>query len=205
MDNPSPQKRRYCSHCRYPIQVCLCASIKKIQSSLKLVILQHPDEVSHAKNTARLVKLSIEDTQIIVGESAEDFAEFRRNCDTRPKDYLIIFPNQHSQAMETVLTPTTAASVTHLILIDGTWRKAKKIWQLNPWLQQLNSVHFKFPPQNHYRMRKTHVESSLSTLEAAAYSLNYLSQLDCSGLLTLLDAMQHQIERFIPEQVKTKN
>lgn len=88
----------------------------------------------------------------------------------------------------------------NLILLDGTWRKAKKMWMLNPWLHDLPSWHFGQPPENQYRMRKTNLEHSLSTLEAAAYGLDCLCHFDSAKLLKLFNAMQTQIERFQPDK-----
>lgn len=164
--------------------------------------MQHPDESTHAKNTARLLTLSIQNSDIYVGEDPADFAEVAHKVEDDPKQFWVIFPNSQSQPIETWSIPLNFTLPKNLILLDGTWRKAKKMWILNPWLHDLPSWHFQQPPKNQYRMRKTSMEYSLSTLEAAAYSLNCLSKFDSTNLLTLLNAMQSQIERFRPDKDK---
>ena len=152
----------------------------------------------HAKNTARLLTLGLQNSNICVGEKPADFVEIARNAESEPEQFWVIFPNPQSLPIETYTTSSKLVLPKNLILLDGTWRKAKKMWLLNPWLHNLPSWHFQQPPKNQYRMRKTNIKHSLSTLEAAAYSLSCLSEFDSTNLLKLLDAMQSQIARFKP-------
>lgn len=165
--------------------------------------MQHPSEALHPKNTARLLTLGIQNSDIYVGEKPLDFATIRLKVSHQPEQYWVAFPNPQSQPIESWSSPATLSLPKNLILLDGTWRKAKKIWMLNPWLHDLPSWHFQQSPQNQYRMRKTKLEYSLSTLEAAAYSLSCLCDFDSTNLLKLLDAMQIQIERFRPNKDET--
>lgn len=184
-------KRHQCEQCNYPIKVCVCDDIKTFDVPLRLVILQHPSEVKHAKNTARLVPLCISQCEIHVGESEQDFVSI---IPTLENPYLI-YPSEISTPIESM--DQSKQSPKTLVFIDATWKKAYKIFQLNSWLHSIPSLHFVEVPDNQYHIRKTALAHSLSTLEAIAYALQKTTSVDPSPLLTALDAMQNHRQRFI--------
>ncbi len=188
--------RKVCSKCQYPVTTCVCASIETLAPAAQLIVMQHPSEVEHAKNSVRLLKLVIPDTQVIVGETAEDFAELRRYLTDSHKPIYLIYPNEQSQEVK------QANPCEHgiFILLDGTWRKAFRMLQLNPWLLELPSLHLDVTQASNYTIRKSSRADSLSTLEAAALVLESLeSQVDVSPLYRAFDAMiQHQLASMPP-------
>jgi DTW domain-containing protein YfiP len=61
-----------------------------------------------------------------------------------------------------------------LIVLDGTWRKSRKMLYLNPLLQKLPRLPLRDTPPSQYRIRKAHKPDQLSTLEATCYALMQL-------------------------------
>lgn len=61
-----------------------------------------------------------------------------------------------------------------LIVLDGTWRKSRKILYLNPLLQQLPRLSLRDMPASHYRIRRAQAPDQLSTLEATCAALAQL-------------------------------
>jgi DTW domain-containing protein YfiP len=59
-------------------------------------------------------------------------------------------------------------------VLDGTWRKSRKMLYLNPLLQQLPRLPLRNTPPSHYLIRKAHAPDQLSTLEASCYALMQL-------------------------------
>ena len=185
--------RSYCSHCHYPVNVCLCQHIQQAFPKTHLVILQHPSEVKAAKNTARLIKLCIPKSEIIVGEQPQDFAELKKQIqhDTHQHSlrWGILYPTDQATQIEDIEKTSLSLKPQALILLDGTWKKAYKMWQLNPWLHALPQLTFREIPENRYLIRKTQQANSLSTLEAAAYALQCLEQHNSSHLYQAMNAM----------------
>lgn len=183
-------KRAYCHQCHYPAKVCVCDAIETQSSPYHIIILQHPNEAKHAKNTGRLVKLILPETTILTGESEQDFEELKQQVLLAPQGYHVFYPSNKSQGLESVEYSTLPAPEKTLIFIDATWRKALKMWHQNPWLQSCHQWHFSDTLIGHYAIRKTSVENGVSTLEAVAYALNQCCDHDEQPLLTLFDAMQ---------------
>jgi DTW domain-containing protein YfiP len=65
-----------------------------------------------------------------------------------------------------------------LIVLDGTWRKSRKMLYLSPLLQKLPRLPLRNTPASQYLIRKAHAPDQLSTLEASCYALMQLERDD---------------------------
>ena len=193
--------RHYCPHCSYPLTACLCDHVQPIQPQTQLVILQHPSEVEHKKNSVKVLSLVIPDTQVYVGETEADFALLSKQLMNCGRPVYLVYPSERSVSVE----QQTISADCILLLIDGTWRKAFKILQLNPWLTQLPAVHLPEGYASRYKIRKSSRSDSLSTLEASAYMLKALDEgLDVNPLLAAFDAMVAIRLQAMPSEVRLR-
>lgn len=193
--------RHYCAICRYPQHTCLCASVQRISPTTELVVLQHPSEVEHKKNSVRLLSLVIPETQVFVGETEADFSRLQAYLAACDKPIYLVYPSAFSVSVEA--QPIAPACL--LLLLDGTWRKAFKLLQLNPWLAQYPALHLAEGYESRYKIRKSHRSDSLSTLEASAYMLRALDPaLDVQPLMTLFEAMVEMHIKAMPSTVQAR-
>jgi len=190
--------RKICAACQYPAVVCVCSVITQIAVDVEIIILQHPSEKNRAKNTARLVSLVVPDAKVVVGESAADFEQIKQRLIDRESAgarVAVLFPSPES----TILSENVESAsniIQTLILIDGTWRKAKKMWQLNPWLWTLVVFRLEAGSKSRYRIRKGSQAGGLSTLEAAALALEIVEDADTEPLYKAFEAMQDKWQQF---------
>ncbi|WP_218353667.1 tRNA-uridine aminocarboxypropyltransferase [Alteromonas lipotrueiana] len=178
--------RRYCSHCHFPVSTCVCNQVIPIKSPVRFIILQHHKEAGHAKNTARLIPLVIPDTLIVTGNSEEDFLPAKQLASQYRCG--LLYPGSHSQPIESETFANERPR--QLVLLDGSWRQAYGLFQKLEWLRALPAWHFSQAPSSAYRIRHTEKSYSLSTLEAAAYSLKQGYQCNSDPLLRLQESMQ---------------
>lgn len=183
--------RIYCDSCHYPTTICLCAHISKIDSPAKVLILQHPKEVKHAKNTARLVPLCLTHSELIVGKNQSDFDAISQQLN--PEKTALIYPTDRSVELESAWQTKQPKPET-LIFIDASWRQAYGIWRSTPWLAMIPQYHFSQAPKSQYHIRHTKLAHSLSTLEAVAYSLKVSFNLDTQPMMRLLASMQEKMQ-----------
>ncbi|MGS2720984.1 tRNA-uridine aminocarboxypropyltransferase [Paraglaciecola aestuariivivens] len=207
MSELSHIKRPLCPQCAYPQSTCLCAWIKPVKAPCELIILQHPKETNHAKNTVKLLKLGLTNLQVIQGEHPEAFYQLSQQVRDNKDHYVLCYPNQNSQAIETLSLENKSQLLANqqkaVILIDASWRKALKMWHLNPWLHELPSWHFASPPTNQYQIRQTKIQNGLSTLEAVSYLLHKVHGFDGTALLHLFEKMQSTCFAQHHGQIKT--
>ncbi|MEY4908801.1 MAG: hypothetical protein RL260_2519 [Pseudomonadota bacterium] len=72
--------------------------------------------------------------------------------------------------------PLSTARPRRLVVLDGTWRKSRKLLHLNLALQRLPRLALVAPPPSQYTIRKAHRPDQLSTLEATCLALAQLEQ-----------------------------
>lgn len=179
--------RTYCDQCHYPKKTCVCQHIKSMLISLDVIIIQHPREASHAKNTARLVTMSIPSASIVLSNDDDAINTLAQTCCDKATG--LIYPSESSVALED-LSKEQKQQLEKIILIDGSWKQAYGIVKKLPWLQALPAYHFTLAAPSQYTIRHTSLPHALSTLEAAAHSVSCLREVDMSALYHLQAAMQ---------------
>jgi len=150
-----------------------------------VVILQHPNEVNHSKGTATLLTKSLQRCQIIVGENFNDNVELSQVLSQYHA--MLLYPSDKS----TVLSLDSGhknkrkntAKALCLIILDGTWKKAYRMFMLSKNLQSLPQVCLPDSLANsgQYLIRKVAKENALSSLEACCYALALLENADESN------------------------
>lgn len=186
--------RPYCEKCHFPRRTCICSLVSAVDDVTydgEIHVLQHPDEVGHAKNSLKLVTQLMPNVQVWTGENQEDFSELAYQVTQSSGGWGCFYPCT-SSIENTAFKPDLPD--TRLIFIDATWRKARKIWHLNSWMHNLPLYHLSRDYTPQYHIRKNHASHQLSTLEAIAYAIHW--ETDSTPLLQLFDKFQKQSKKF---------
>jgi len=184
---PRPQ----CSRCARPQSHCLCPLIPRLESRTRVLILQHPSEVGHALNTARLAALGLSNSELRVGETFTDLDELLAQPGYRA---CLLFPGEDAQPLAEQI-PRDDELPLLLVVPDGTWRKARKLLHLNPRLAALPRVTLVVGLTSRYRLRKAPMAGALSTLEAIVEALDTLEAPTC------FDELLRPFEALIEGQI----
>ncbi|WP_282387543.1 MULTISPECIES: DTW domain-containing protein [unclassified Pseudomonas] len=160
--------RAQCPRCLRPQTHCLCPLIPHLDSRTRVLVLQHPSEVSHALNTARLAALGLSNAELIVGEVFEDLPKLLNRPGYQAR---LLFPAEDAQPLQ-AYAPNDQPML--LVVPDGTWRKARKMLHLNPLLAALPRVTLTEGGVSRYRLRKAPGPGALSTIEAIVQALETL-------------------------------
>jgi DTW domain-containing protein YfiP len=140
-----------------------------------VLILQHPQEQDAVLGTAQLVLASLPKAELVVGLSWPNLAGALREPDVDPRRWAVLFPDRESGGDEVVTrdgTPLEPSALEGIIVLDGTWSKAKTLWWRNPWLSKLNRLTLKpSQPSIYGRLRVEPRLEFVSTLESVAAAL----------------------------------
>lgn len=199
--------REICPNCSYPVKTCVCEFISPATHRTPLIFLQHPNETNNAKNTLRLIELVSNNIQIQIGESEQDFAELKKEVLNNKEQFVLLFPSE--QATEITELNSQQTSDKTVIILDGTWKKAKKLLLLNPWLNDIQHVKLASDEngnviQGNYKIRSTKLEGALSTIEATALCLEQLENADVSPFYKALDGLNQNFTKLMPNDVKSR-
>ncbi len=196
-----------CSRCRRPESVCYCHDLIAHEAPVDILILQHPDESRHALNTATIVTLSVGNAEILVGEDfSSDIRLLKRLNDPDYKPWLL-FPKDGAVSLTTVANAVQGDKKPLFILLDATWRKARKIYYLSTCLHTLPAVQITTDKLSAYRIRKVPAAGYLSTVEAAVEVLNVFDhdQDTCDRMLVAFDRLIGNQITAMGESLYAKN
>lgn len=197
----SVPRRTLCPQCGRPLTACICRWIAPVPSRAHVLILQHPMEVANAKGSARLLQLSIAKCVTAVGECFDSAAlDSLLHADgLRP---ILLYPalpgaRELGVAAPPVLDPALLQDPARLrlVVLDGTWRKSRKMLYQNAALQTLPRIGLDDVPASLYRIRKAHAPHQLSTLEATCYALAQLHS-DAEAFVPLLRSFDEFVSHF---------
>jgi DTW domain-containing protein YfiP len=173
------------------LAACICRWIAPLESRVELLILQHPMEAANAKGSARLLHLSAANSVLAQGE-AFDPAALQALLFGGARTPVLLYPAAPGAPPGPALPADPAAL--RLVVLDGTWRKSRKMLHQNPLLQALPRLALSGMPASHYLIRKAHAPNQLSTLEAACHALARLDR--AAGVQPLLDAFDAFVAHF---------
>ena len=188
MTPAAPAKRLVCATCLRAQSTCICQWITPTAHGVEVLVLQHPLEVANAKGSARLLHLSLPHSRLVTGEVFTEpalqallTAPFQPQAGAhRPKHAILLYPDTPQEQALSLPPPALAPTLwrdpsqLRLIVLDGTWRKSRKMLYRNPQLQQLPRLSLRDLPASHYLIRKAHRPDQLSTLEATCAALMQL-------------------------------
>ena len=175
MPAPSFPARLLCAACQRPSRACICRWIAPVANLTDVLLLQHPLEVDNAKNSLRLLELSLARRTVAVGEQfspdlLQQLLEGPEPGRARP---VLLYPDTPGMPPSTALAADERGPL-RLVVLDATWRKSRKMLALNPALQALPRLALQAPPPSRYLVRKAHRDGQLSTLEAVCHALAQL-------------------------------
>lgn len=195
--NAQTRARLTCPRCHRPQSTCICRFVTPTPHPTEVLILQHPLEEHHAKNSARLLHLSLPQSSMAVGEVFDDAA--LQALMPEPRYTVLLYPPTayEGHAIPAPLDTTRLLDPSHvrLVVLDATWRKSRKMLHLSPALQRLPRFTLTEVPEGRYAIRKAHQPGQLSTLEATCAALAQLEG-NSAKWQALLDAF----DGFVTQQ-----
>lgn len=159
---------RYCFGCSLPKRVCNCGALEPNLNNPGIIIFRDPKERKRTLSTVSLIKQRYPAVLVKDGELFD--ARGYHNA-------ALLYPKQdEGQATQTgshsdISSEIKAGKEYTIVLIDGTWRKAKKILHLNPWLLQLPRISLAPGQVSDYLLRRVANHQALSSVEAFACAM----------------------------------
>lgn len=202
------KRRLRCLACLRPQSACICPWVTPVAHQVEVLILQHPLEADNPKGSARLLHLCLPHSRLLIGDALTDAALLaapfgQAAVPGQTRRPILLYPDSpQSQAPDLSPPPALATEWLHhpcrlrLIVIDGTWRKSRKMLYLSPPLQKLPRLSLQGLPPSNYRIRKARHPDQLSTLEATCAALTQLE-----GQAEKFQALLTAFDGFVSGQI----
>ncbi|MCP4448064.1 MAG: DTW domain-containing protein [Myxococcales bacterium] len=189
LDTDIEQCRAYCYRCMRVESMCLCDAFPCCDNRTEIHVLQHDRERRHAFGTVRLLKIGLEGL-VVHRMPADSGAEFPKPAGF-PDDAGVLYPGPGSLDLAH-LSPDQRPK--KLVVIDGTWSQAHRMYRDSPWLQRLPRYALHPVEPSRYRIRKEPRQECLSTLESTAMALRLIEP-ETVGVENLLHTFERMVDR----------
>jgi DTW domain-containing protein len=196
--HPRPPRREFkargsfverCPGCNLPALNCLCPYQARAESEARVWLITHPLEHLKPTNTGRLIRDVLPGTEV--------FTWYRTVPDARLLELLedpglapfVIFPDDQPDYADRVVGMQAVSEVKAggrtpvFILLDGTWRQARRIFRKSPYLDALPVLPLSTTRQTRYQLRKPASQAHLCTAEVAAELLRQSGDVDAAQVL----------------------
>lgn len=157
-----------CNECGLPIINCICNQSAKVRSKAQVWILSSEREFYRPSNTARLLKLiNPESTELFLWERTKRPDSLIAKINSEKYVVYVLFPIEN-QELENKIRGTIEQTdkIPAFIILDGTWKEARKIFRKSEFLQSLPIVSLEPNFASNYDLRRGAAEGNLCTIEA---------------------------------------
>ena len=161
-----------CPRCRLHTDLCACDLMVPIQISTKLRVIAHMGEVRKPTNTGQLAVACVEGATLCL-RGREDIPNDPVRWDPASTP-LFLFPAPDAIPLNVWRAQHPDITDVTLVVPDGTWRQAKRIKRRVPGLGAIQVVKLSTHQGSAYRLRRSHRDDHLATLEAIAMALGIL-------------------------------
>ncbi|MCA8865523.1 MULTISPECIES: tRNA-uridine aminocarboxypropyltransferase [unclassified Halomonas] len=179
---PRPPRREFkargsfvtrCEGCNLPVLNCLCPYKVKAESVAQVWLLTHPLEHFKPTNTGRLIGDVITTTQVFTWYRTAPDAQLAALLKDPRYAPFVIFPDDQPDyadrvvGIETVHAAKAQARIPVFVILDGTWRQARRMFRKSPYLDDLPVLPLQTERETRYRLRKPASKAHLCTAEVA--------------------------------------
>lgn len=197
-----------CELCRLAKQFCICELAPKVDSQSGFLLLMYDTEVLKPSNTGKLIADLIPDSFAFLWSRTEVNPEIIALLEDPIWQPMIVFPKayvgEEREIFDNKITLTSGKRPL-FIMLDGSWREAKKMFRRSPYLQHLPVVSFtpKVPENeeeisSRYQIRLAANNTELATAEVAAQILSLAGEQTNADLLDLwFDVFSYEYQRAV--------
>ncbi len=157
---------------------CVCAHVPTLVPPIEIAILRHHAEARRSSGTARLALLALPAARVI--ECGDDLVAASEALGdwlaAAPAPAALLFPDGGAES-------GAAAAAQRLVVLDGTWREARRMLHRVPALWSLPRLALPAAPPPPLRLRRAPAAESRSTIEAIADALARLGDADSARAL----------------------
>lgn len=216
-------KVKRCEVCRLDQEYCICNLVKQGDSQYAFLLLMYDNEVLKPSNTGRLIADVVKDTYAFLWKRTEPNNELLALLSNDKYQPYLVFPKEYANEGQVVYESKPEQVYRDFnnnkkplfILIDATWRQAKKIFRKSPYLSQLPMISIPQPTlaeqevntsiegnfDSRYQVRKAAKPGELATAEVAAKVLALMADDKNSLHLDLwFDVFTYQYQRSVKQR-----
>ena len=158
-----------CESCLLPLNSCVCDARPEPVARSAFLLLMYEGEYYKPSNTGRLVAdITRENFAFLWNRTQPDEALLALLAEPRYQP-IIVFPHQYARPERCVSgIVDVAGRIPLFVMLDGTWREAKKMFSKSPYLDKFPVLGIEPEKLSAYALREAAHSYHLCTAEVAA-------------------------------------
>lgn len=181
-----------CELCHLAKQHCICSLKPKITSDIGFLLLMYDTEVLKPSNTGKLIADLFDNTfAFLWSRTSVDQQVLDMINDGQWQPY-VVFPAEYAMPQQQIFEQQLKLPIgvkPLFIILDGSWREAKKMFRKSPYLHHLPML--SIDPQqciagdyfSKYHIRQAAKSNQLATAEVAAHAVALAGELEHANIL----------------------
>lgn len=220
-----------CPLCQLAKQYCICdiaPSNEEVNTTAGFLLLMYDTEVLKPSNTGKLIADLIPDTFAFLWSRTQENLALLAVLEDEKWFPMVVFPKEYADNDRQVFNNKVECPEGKrplFIMLDGSWREAKKMFRKSPYLNKFPMVSFDAKAafeqgdnssnssenvplspvgsDSRYTVRKTALEHQFSTAEVAARVLDMYGEPNNGHLLDLwFDVFNYQYQKSVCQRNK---
>ena len=162
-----------CLDCGLHKNLCICEFIPKLLIKTKICLVIHRQELKRTTNTGKLAIKSLLNSEMRV--RGLDDKKTLDLSDLLIPQYrsLLFYPADDAVELTRELVSSSPLPI-QLIVPDGNWRQASKVYSRHTELSHIPKVKISAPNNSVHHLRAEHSPEGMATLQAIAYALGII-------------------------------
>ncbi|OLQ88371.1 DTW domain-containing protein [Vibrio panuliri] len=178
--NARGSKVERCQYCQVAANNCICDYQPQIESDVAVMLIVSENEVFKPSNTGRLILDTIQEGYAFQWNRTDPDPKMLALLQDPSYQPLLVFPADYVENKQRVVHQPLNQFCDNkkplIILLDGSWREARRMFRKSPYLDNLPVVSIHPQAISQYMMRKSDNEQHLATAEVAIMVLQQLEQ-----------------------------
>jgi len=196
-----------CELCRLARDFCICEKRVSLKSNCAFLLLMYDTEILKPSNTGRLIADLIPETYAFLWSRTEvnnTLIDLIQNERFQP---YVVFPAEYANSQQKVVElvePHESNKSPLFILLDGSWREAKKMFRKSPYLNGVPVLSIdpqKLINENYlskYQIRISAKGNQLATAEVASQVLALAGELKNAEILDCwFDVFSYEYQKSV--------
>ncbi|MEK7433619.1 MAG: DTW domain-containing protein [Cyanobacteriota bacterium] len=155
-----------CEECQLPEITCICGREPEIISNVTFCIIMNEREPKKPTNTGRLIEDTMKKTKVFIWSRVNENKELIDLINNDLYDPYVIFPDDTEELKSKVVDFQKKEKKEPLfIILDGTWKQARRIFNKSEYLKKLPILSIKIDKTSEYQLRRASDAHHLCTVE----------------------------------------
>jgi DTW domain-containing protein YfiP len=205
-----------CQRCLVAATFCICQHRKASNAEVGFALIMSDAEVLKPSNTGRLIADVVPNTFAFLWQRTEPDQNLLALLNNPQWQPIIVFPKEYAELEQAVfdnINPMNKLALEYnvnshkkplFILLDASWREARRMFRKSPYLHQLPMLSFAADDpdnelvQSRYQLREASKNSHLATAEVAAKALRIIEEEKTASHLDLwLDVFIYHYQQSV--------